>query len=149
MGATTRRHLIIDAMNVIGSRPDGWWRDPDAAKRRLVQLLRVLADQFSETISVIIDGRPVSDLAEGEHGGIRVFYATRSGPNAADDRIVELIAERPEGVTVVTSDRELRRRIVELGGDVQGTRWLLTRLDRGDRAGSSHREEEDPAQTMS
>lgn len=130
------RRLIVDAMNVIGSRPDGWWRDPSSAKRSLVGRLREMARSAPEEITVVFDGRPLPGLPEGEHGGVTVLYAARSGPDAADDRIVELVSECPGEVVVATSDRDLRRRVRELGAEAIGASWIRSRLDRDDRAGS-------------
>ncbi|RUL86940.1 NYN domain-containing protein [Tautonia sociabilis] len=128
--------LIVDAMNVIGSRPDGWWRDREGAKARLAARLGRLALEEDGLISVVYDGKPIAGLPEGRSGPIEVVYADRPGPNAADDRIVELVADRPEGVVVVTSDRTLVRRVAELGAESRGASWLWSRLDRLDRAGS-------------
>ncbi|CAN5909044.1 NYN domain-containing protein [soil metagenome] len=127
------RHLLIDGMNVIGSRPDGWWRDRDAAVRRLVDRLKRLADA-GESVTVVFDGKPLDDLPEGDHGGVSVLFARRSGPNAADDRIVELAHEHPEADRVVTSDRNLRDRLTDLGVEVEGALALLRRLESLDRA---------------
>ncbi|QDV33957.1 NYN domain-containing protein [Tautonia plasticadhaerens] len=127
--------LIVDAMNVIGSRPTGWWRDRDAAKLGLVGRLRGLAPEVPESIVVVIDGRPLPDLPEGEQGGVTVLYASRRGPDAADDRIVEIVARGPGDAVVATSDRDLSRRVRDLGAEVRGASWLLSRLDRLDRAG--------------
>ena len=129
--------LVVDAMNVIGSRPTGWWRDRDGAVRRLVERLQRLATQDQQPITVVIDGRPMSDLPEGAHASVEVLYASRAGRNAADDRIVELLDALPDAtrVEVVTSDRELRRRAEERGVRVRGAGQLLRRLDELD-AGS-------------
>ena len=118
--------LIVDGMNVIGSRPDGWWRDRDGAVRRLFGRLRDRAATGDGGVVLVLDGRPLPDLPEGEHDGVRVLYATRRGPNAADDRIVELVAadDDPSAITVVTSDRELARRVREHGATVTGARSL-------------------------
>lgn len=123
--------LLVDAMNVIGSRPDGWWRDRDGAARAFVERLQRLARQRGDEIVVVLDGRPSEQLPEGEHDGVLVLYAERAGPDAADDRIVTLVAsaERPGELRVVTSDRELRRRVGELGATVAGATELLERLD--------------------
>ena len=123
------RRLVVDAMNVIGTRPDGWWRDPDAAKRRLIGQIQALAIGDSMPIAVVIDGRPLADLPEGEHGGVVVLYADRRGPDAADDRIVALAEREGPMLRVVTSDRALRDRLVLLGAKVEGASWLLRRLD--------------------
>src|SRR5262249_40611684 len=85
----SRRRLIVDGNNVIGSRPDGWWRDREGASRRLVASLQEHARASGERIAVVLDGRPLPELAEGVHGGVLVAYARRPGRNAADDRIVE------------------------------------------------------------
>lgn len=120
--------LVVDAMNVIGSRPDGWWRDRDGAVRRLVARLQRLEDD----VVVVCDGRPLADLPEGEHARVRVLYARRGGANAADDRIVEEIealGREASDATVVTSDRDLVRRVTALGASTVGATTLLTRLD--------------------
>jgi predicted RNA-binding protein with PIN domain len=122
--------LVVDAMNVIGSRPDGWWRDRDGAVRRLVGRLQRLAATDGLQVTLVMDGRALYDLPEGEHGGVRVLYANRDGPDGADDRIVTLVEdEEPEGLVVVTSDRDLAARVRALGASTRGTRTLLGRLD--------------------
>lgn len=118
--------MIIDGNNVIGARADGWWRDRDAAARRLVTDLGALV-AGGDRVTVVFDGRGSSDMPEGEHHGVIVFYAGRSGPDAADDRIVELVEAEPEpaSVTVVTSDRELRERVEDLGAESRGASFVL------------------------
>jgi predicted RNA-binding protein with PIN domain len=83
---------VVDGMNVIGARPDGWWRDRDAAARRLLARLQRAAERSDDEISVVLDGRPLADVPEGVHRGVTVHYARRAGRDAADDRIVELVA---------------------------------------------------------
>lgn len=124
-------HLLVDGMNVIGSRPDGWWRDRDGAVRRLLGRLQVLGRAGDETVTLVLDGRPLADVAEGEHDGVEVAYARRRGRNAADDRIVELVRESstPSDLMVVTSDRALADQVRALGAGVSGTGSLLRRLD--------------------
>jgi nicotinic acid mononucleotide adenylyltransferase/predicted RNA-binding protein with PIN domain len=124
-----RRRVIVDAMNVIGSTPDGWWKDRDGALRRLVQSLQERAATTGERIAVVADGRPPRDLPEGVHRGVLVAYATRGGRDAADDRIVEEVArdKNPASLTVITSDRELKRRVEELGARVEGASVVRSR----------------------
>ena len=124
-------HLVVDAMNVIGSRPDGWWRDRDGAKRRLVERLARYARANSDTVTVVFDGRPLPDLSEGEHEGVEVLYAAHGGRDAADDRIVELVrdATHPEALLIVTSDRELRRRVRVFDASVRGAGELVAELN--------------------
>jgi predicted RNA-binding protein with PIN domain len=121
------KRVIVDGMNVVGARPDGWWRDRDGAVRRLVEQLRALDEPFA----VVFDGRPLPDLPEGPHDRVLVAYARRGGRDAADDRIVEEIEHdhEPSTLTVVTSDAELRRRVEALGAQVTGPSALLARLD--------------------
>jgi predicted RNA-binding protein with PIN domain len=123
--------LVVDGMNVIGSRPDGWWRDRHGAMRALAAALARLAAGPYDEVTLVLDGRPLADLPEGDHAGVRVLYATRRGPNAADDRIAELVAADPEPATllVATSDRTLRERVRARGADVLGAGELRRRLD--------------------
>jgi predicted RNA-binding protein with PIN domain len=127
-----RRRLIVDGNNVIGSRPDGWWRDRPAAARRLIAALQVLARKTGDRISVVLDGRPLPDVPEGVHDGVLVAYATRAGRDAADDRIVAEVARDrdPSSLVIVTSDRALTDRVRAYGAVVEGAGALLTQLDR-------------------
>ncbi|MDQ3570956.1 MAG: NYN domain-containing protein [Actinomycetota bacterium] len=122
--------LVVDAMNVIGSRPTGWWRDRHAAIHELLGRLQLLTAETGDEVILVIDAAP-PDLPEGSHGGVGVVPARRRGRDAADDRIVELVAGDPSPSTlvVVTSDRELRRRVTGLGARVWGAGELLRRLD--------------------
>lgn len=122
--------LVVDAMNVIGSRPTGWWRDRPGAVRDLLGRLQRLATATGGEVVLVLDSAP-SDLAEGTHYGVRVAHATRRGRDAADDRIVSLVKADPEppSLLVVTSDRGLQRRVIDLGAQVCGAGELLRRLD--------------------
>ncbi|HEY2429201.1 MAG TPA: NYN domain-containing protein [Acidimicrobiales bacterium] len=123
--------IVVDGMNVIGSRPTGWWRDRAAAARELFGRLQRLAAATGDDVTLVLDGRPQPELPEGEHPGVRVLYARRSGPDAADERILELLAQEPEpgSVRVFTSDRALRQEAERLGAAVAGAGTLLTQLD--------------------
>jgi predicted RNA-binding protein with PIN domain len=118
---------IVDGMNVIGSRPTGWWRDRPRAMRELVGELEAFAARSGEPVSVVFDGRPF-DL---ESDAIDVSFASRRGPNAADDDIAALVessAERGE-LSVVTSDADLARRVSAAGASVVGSGEFRRRLD--------------------
>jgi uncharacterized protein YaiI (UPF0178 family) len=115
-------HWFIDAMNVIGSRPDGWWRDRDGAARRLVDQVR---DWAQEPVTVVLDYGP-DDLL-GTVGTVTVVRASRRGRNAADDEIVRLVEGVPDAV-VVTSDAELASRVRALGAEVMGAGAFLREL---------------------
>ncbi len=120
--------IVVDAMNVIGCRPDGWWADRDGA---LIRLVEDLGDAGVAAL-VVADGAPVRDLPAGSHGAVELAYASRRGPNAADERIADEVAamEDPSSATVVTSDRDLARRVRLHGAVVVGARAFRDRLDR-------------------
>ena len=120
--------LIVDGNNLMGSRPDGWWKDRAGATRRLVEQLGAWAE---EDVCVVFDGRPPDDLPRPAR--VEVRFAERPGPDAADDVIARLVAEDPDpaGLEVVTSDAELARRVRERGARVSGARALRDALGRG------------------
>ncbi len=104
---------IIDGNNVMGSRPDGWWNDPVGAAERLTQAIAEWCRTHDDDVVVVYDGRPQARLRRLGGGNLSVDFATRSGRNAADDRIVELVEADvdPSALSVVTSDRGLRERL--------------------------------------
>ena len=106
--------LVVDAANVVGSRPDGWWRDRHAAAVRLRDSLVPLADDHD--VVLVVEGRarrvPPID-------GVEVVAA----PGSGDDEIVRVARAwivRERRVIVVTADRELRQRVTDLGAEVAG-----------------------------
>jgi predicted RNA-binding protein with PIN domain len=125
-----QRRVIVDGMNVIGSRADGWWRDRPGAMRALVELLATRAPEEPEALTVVFDGRPF-ELEERE--GVEVVFASRVGSDAADDDIVALVAgaSHPEDCRIVTSDDDLARRVQSLGAEVVGAGRFRRELERG------------------
>jgi predicted RNA-binding protein with PIN domain len=125
------RRWLIDGMNVIGSRPDGWWNDPDRAIRNLIDELNEFRPGADEDVTVVFDRRP-RDLLTGPHGEVNVVFASRRGRNAADHDIVEMVADDrdPRSITVVTSDARLKERVQELGAEVMTAGVFRGRLDR-------------------
>ena len=118
---------LVDGMNVIGSRPTGWWRDRRGAMRELVDALERFAAATGEQVTVVLDGKPF-DLS-GDR--VEVVFASRRGRDAADDDIAAL-AERddePGSLRVVTSDAELARRAAAAGAEVVGAGEFRRRLD--------------------
>jgi predicted RNA-binding protein with PIN domain len=114
---------LVDGMNVIGSRPDGWWRDRPKAMRRLVDDLDRFAVAGDHETAVVFDGAPF-DL---DHDGpTTVTFATRRGRNAADDDIARLADAT---TTVVTSDDDLVRRVTAKGAATVGARTFRDLLD--------------------
>jgi predicted RNA-binding protein with PIN domain len=129
-------HWVVDGMNVIGSRPDGWWRDRAGARRRLVSELALLVDEDVE-VTVVFDGRPgPGEVDAAAAAGITARFAP-GGPNAADRAIVELLASfaDPLPVTVVTSDAALADSVRRAGVAVEGAKTFRGRLpDAGERS---------------
>lgn len=111
----------IDAMNVIGSRPDGWWRDRESAMRRLVAAVR---DWAQDEVTVVLDAGP-DDLI-GTVGQVTVMRAARRGRDAADDEIAQRVQP---GDRVVTSDATLAARVRAQGAHVEGAGTFRRRLD--------------------
>jgi predicted RNA-binding protein with PIN domain len=132
IGGPSRRTVVVDGNNVIGSVADGWWRDRPAAVRRLIGRLQRYQDRTGDTVVLVLDV-PQPDLPEGHHAGVEVVYPLRRGRNAADDRILDLLDEREvEEVEVVTSDRALATGATQRGAKVVGARAFLTRLTTSD-----------------
>jgi predicted RNA-binding protein with PIN domain len=121
---------LVDGMNVIGSRPDRWWNDPDRAVRRFVDELVRYAEATGDDVVVVFDRQP-PDLAPGAHGPITVAFASRRGRNAADHEIATMVAEEdaPATLTVVTSDRALADRVRARGARVAPAGSFRRRLD--------------------
>lgn len=118
---------VVDGMNVVGARPTGWWRDRPRAMRELVDELGSFASRTGDAVTVVFDGRPM----ELEGGGVNVRFASRRGPNAADEDIAALVERDadPTSLSVVTSDRDLARRARDAGAAVLGAGEFRRRLD--------------------
>lgn len=117
--------LIIDGANVVGSRPDGWWRDRASAATRLHDQL--LDAALTPRVVLVLEGKARSGVPEGVARSVRVVHATGEG----DDTIVTQTAaalSEVSTVAVVTADRELTARVRQLGAHVLRPGWLLDRL---------------------
>jgi hypothetical protein len=121
----------VDVANVMGSRPDGWWRDRPGAAVRLHAEIAALAargrpvlpgDTEPEEFIMVLEGATkAARIAAAQEDGVRVVRADGSG----DDAIVALVRELPGRRAVVTADRELRRRCEAAGAEVFGPSWLI------------------------
>ena len=120
---------LVDASNVIGSRPDDWWRDRTGAVKRLIAQLEAFAEQTGEPVTVVLDAGP-AELAGRSGGAVDVVIARRRGRDAADDEIVRLLEHSPvpADVRVVTSDATLAARVRTLGATVHGAGSFRERL---------------------
>ena len=117
--------LVIDAANVIGSRPTGWWRDRPGAARRFSERVRatVTAGGLDPPVTLVLEGQARMGADEADVDGVAVVHA----PGEGDDTIAA-IAEAHRGVIVVTADRELAERVREADAEVVGPSWLLDQL---------------------
>jgi predicted ribonuclease YlaK len=125
------RVLVVDAANVIGSRPTGWWKDRAGAARTFVDGVRaaVGAGRLNGPVVVVLEGKARVGVPSGTADGVTVVHAEGSGDDALVDVVRDAPGEGGEAVVLVTADRELRRRAEALGADVVGPKWLLERLD--------------------
>ena len=119
---------LVDGMNVIGTRPDGWWRDRDAAMLNLVKLLEDWAARDGEDVTVVFERAPRPPIRSTV---IEVAHAPRPKANAADDEIVRRLKADPQpgAVRVVTSDRWLADRAWAAGASVEGADSFRIRLE--------------------
>jgi predicted RNA-binding protein with PIN domain len=120
----------IDAMNVIGTRPDGWWRDRDAAMLRLVDQIERWAAAEGEDVVVVFERAPRPPIRSTV---IEVAHAPRPRRDAADDEIIRRLKLEPHPalVRVVTSDRWLSDQAMFLGAGVQGAETFRSLLETG------------------
>ena len=144
--------IIVDGANVMGSRPDGWWRDRAGAARRLRDQLAVLGadgvpalpeemrapplERWFPDVVLVVEGAARSIAAAHAAGSRGTGSASRpdgrvrvaAAPGSGDDTIAELARDLPGRRLVVTADRELRGRCTAAGASVTGPGWLLGQL---------------------
>jgi hypothetical protein len=121
-----RRMLLVDAANVIGSRPTGWWRDRPGAARDFASRVRhaVAVGTLAGPVVLVLEGQAKQGVAEGVVDGVEVVHA----PGHGDDTIAALAAEQKGPVVLVSADRGLAERVRDCGADVVGPTWLLDKL---------------------
>jgi predicted RNA-binding protein with PIN domain len=119
---------LVDGMNVIGSRPDGWWRDRDAAMARLVDRLERFVAQTGDDVTVVFERAPRPPLRSSL---VEVAHATRRGPDAADFEIARRVEQDadPGSIQVVTSDRWLGDKVSAAGAAVHPSQAFRTRIE--------------------
>ena len=148
--------VFVDGNNVMGSRPDGWWRDRAEAARRLVAEIIPLALGHGGAWTIVFDGQEPPAMPPSPEC-LTVIHTGHRRRDGADDRLVELVHEQPDRAAslVYTSDAKLRARVTALGTQVMGSRTLLRQLatvsgpeepigtghshDPADEAGRDHR----------
>ena len=119
---------IVDGMNVIGTRPDGWWRDRHGAMVRLVDLLERWAAAGDDEVTVIFERPPSTPISSPV---VEVAHAPRAGFNSGDDEIARRVIADPHPATirVVTSDRGLADRVRAAGATVEPAMEFRGRID--------------------
>lgn len=119
--------LLIDAANVVGSRPNGWWRDRAKATSRFVEDVRaaVAMSRLPVPTVIVLEGAARQGEPEGAHNGVEIVHA----PGQGDDTLAALAVAATEAVVLVSADRALGDRCRAAGADVVGPTWLLDRLE--------------------
>ena len=118
--------LVVDVANVMGSRADGWWRDRAGAALRLAEEITSGRPPDLDVV-LVLEGAARSGVPVTSGDGVQVAHAPADG----DDAVVaqtQALREQGRQVTVVTADRVLRDRVVALGAECRGPRWLLDQL---------------------
>jgi len=115
--------LVVDGANVVGSRPDGWWRDRAGAAARLHGRLAV-ADTSYDEIVLVLEGQAKAGVPKGTDGHLRTVHAAKDG-DATIAGEAQRARERGRDVVVITADRGLRQRVEALGCRTMSPSWLL------------------------
>ena len=125
---TRLRILVVDGANVVGSRPDGWWRDRAGAAARLHGRLAV-ADTSYDEIVLVLEGKAKAGVPKGRDGHLRTVHASKDG-DAAIVKEATAAREREHDVVVITADRALAQRVEALGCRTMSPSWLLAHIER-------------------
>jgi predicted RNA-binding protein with PIN domain len=118
--------LVVDGANVVGSRPDGWWKDRAGAARRLHESLLV-ADVGYDRIVLVVEGQAKGGVRAGRDAHVTTVHAARDG----DATIVEQARSAVDAghrTAVVTADRLLQARVQGIGAVALRPSWLLDEL---------------------
>lgn len=118
--------LVVDGANVVGSRPDGWWKDRAGAARRLHERLLV-ADLPHDRVVLVLEGGAKGGARPGRDAHVVTVHAARDG-DAEIVNQVELAVAKGDRVSVVTADRLLQARVQGKGAMAMSPSWLLDQL---------------------
>ena len=116
--------LVVDGANVVGSVPDGWWKDRAGAARRLHERLLV-ADTAYDEIVLVLEGQAKGGVRAGRDAHVRTVHASRDGDREIREQ-ARIAAEAGARVTVVTADRALAANVSP--AQVVSPSWLLDRI---------------------
>lgn len=118
--------LVVDGANVVGARPDGWWKDRAGAARRLHAELLV-ADTGHDVVVLVLEGQAKGGVRAGKDAHVRTVHAAKDG-DATIVAEARAAAERGDRVVVVTADRALDARVHGVGATTLSPSWLLSQL---------------------
>lgn len=121
------RVLVVDGANVVGARPDGWWKDRAGAARRLHEELLVVDIPYDEVV-LVLEGQAKGGVRSGRDRDVRTVHAPRDGDSALLEEVRRCVGAGST-VTVATSDRVLAVRSEGLGARAMSSGWLLDALD--------------------
>ena len=118
--------ILVDAANVVGSKPNGWWKDRPGAARKLVERIQraAAAGDLARPVVIVLEGAARQGFDEGSYDDVRVVHAKGEG----DDTLADVAAAADEPVTLVSADRGLRDRVTQVGAQSVGPSWLYDRL---------------------
>lgn len=116
--------LVVDGANVVGSVPDGWWKDRAGAARRLHERLLV-ADTAYDEIVLVLEGGAKAGVRAGRDAHVRTVHAAGDG-DAEIRAQARRATEDGARVAVVTADRALGANVAP--AQVLSPSWLLGRL---------------------
>jgi predicted RNA-binding protein with PIN domain len=119
---------LVDGLNVIGTRPDGWWKDRHGAMVRLVEMLERFASDSGDEVVVVFEKPPSPPIASTL---VEVAHAPRARRDAADEEIVRRLSADPDPaqIRVVTSDRRLAEQVSAAGATVEPAASFRARLE--------------------
>lgn len=120
------RVLVVDGANVVGSRPDGWWKDRAGAARRLHESLLV-ADTSYDVVVLVLEGAAKGGVPAGRDGHVATVHAPKDGDSTITAQ-ARTAADRGDQVTVITADRLLAAAVNAVGASVMSPSWLLDQL---------------------
>lgn len=131
-----RPAIVVDAANVVGPVPDGWWKDRVGAASRLRARLEELAvpadalelagDVWFPEVSMVVEGqaRGIDTDSSTVASTVAVVRAEAAGDDAIVAEVERRVAET-RTVVAVTSDRELRERVERAGAaQIRSAGWL-------------------------
>ncbi len=118
--------MVVDAANVVGTRPDGWWKDRAGAARRLHEALAV-GETSADVVVLVLEGAAKAGVPAGRDAHLVTVHAPRDGDSAITAEASKAVA-RGDTVTVITADRLLQAAVQAVGAATMSPSWLLDQL---------------------